>query len=300
MGELAAIFTSLLWSFTSVQFTLAGRRIGSAAVNRLRLVLAVIFLSIVHTVVYGSPWPVDAELFRWGWLGLSGVIGLVLGDAALFQAFVLIGPRRSMLLMTLVPVISVLLAWVWLGELLVLPQLFAIVVTVAGVAWVVGERSPNAAPGPMSTQDSQTNLKGILLGLGGAVGQAVGLVMAKQGLVDNFPSLSATLMRMVVALVVIWVFTLFQGKLRTTVGALKDRRAALFLFGGAVTGPFLGVWMSMVAVQNAQVGIASTLMSLTPIMLIPLAWWIFKDRITLRSLLGTIIALAGAAALFFV
>ncbi len=300
MGELAAIFTSLLWSFTSVQFTLAGRRIGSAAVNRLRLVLAVIFLSIVHTFVYGSPWPVDAELFRWGWLGLSGVIGLVLGDAALFQAFVLIGPRRSMLLMTLVPVISVLLAWVWLGEVLVLPQLLAIVVTVAGVAWVVAERSPTAAPGPISTQDSQANLKGILLGLGGAVGQAVGLVMAKQGLVDNFPSLSATLMRMVVALVVIWLFTLIQGKLRTTVGALKDRRAGLFLLGGAVTGPFLGVWMSMIAVQNAQVGIASTLMSLTPIMLIPLAWWIFKDRITLRSLLGTVIALAGAAALFFV
>jgi drug/metabolite transporter (DMT)-like permease len=300
MGELAAIFTSLLWSFTSVQFTLAGRRIGSAAVNRLRLVLAVIFLSIVHTFVYGSPWPVDAELFRWGWLGLSGVIGLVGGDAALFQAFVLIGPRRSMLLMTLVPVISVLLAWVWLGEILVLPQLLAIVVTVAGVAWVVGERSPGAAPGPMSTQDSQTNLKGILLGLGGAVGQAVGLVMAKQGLVDNFPSLSATLMRMVVALVVIWLLTLFQGKIRATVGTLKDHRAALFLFGGAVTGPFLGVWMSMIAVQNAQVGIASTLMSLTPIMLIPLAYWIFGDRITLRSLLGTIIALAGAAALFFV
>ena len=305
MGELAAIVTSLFWSITSVQFTLAGRRVGSAVVNRLRLILAVIFLSTMHTILYGRPWPVDAELFRWGWLGLSGVIGLVLGDAALFQAFVLIGPRRSMLLMTLVPVISTLLAWVWLGEVLVPLQIAAIAVTVMGVAWVVGERSPTAVPSPASGQDDGVkddgvNLRGILLGLGGAVGQAVGLVTAKQGLVGDFPTLSATLMRMVAAMIVLWVLTFFQGKAVSTVRALQDRRAGLFLLGGAVTGPFLGVWMSMVAVQQAQVGIASTLMSLTPIMLIPLAWWIFGDRITLRSILGTGLALTGAAALFLV
>ncbi len=303
MGELAAIFTSFLWSLTSVQFTLAGQRIGSAVVNRVRLILAVILLATVHTILYGHPWPVDAELFRWGWLGLSGIVGLVLGDAALFQAFVVIGPRRSMLVMTLVPVISTLLAWIWLGEVLVPLQIVAIVVTVTGVAWVVAERSPSApsaAAASSGPSGSSVNLRGILLALGGATGQAVGLVMAKQGLVGDFPSLSATLMRMVVALVVLWIITFFQGKAGSTVRALKDHRASLFLLGGAVTGPFLGVWMSMVAVQSAAVGIASTLMSLTPVMLIPLALWIFGDRITLRSILGTIIALAGAAALFFV
>ena len=300
MGELAAIVTSFLWSLTSVQFTLAGQRIGSAVVNRVRLILAVLFLSGVHWLLYGQPWPADAELFRWGWLGLSGIIGLVLGDASLFQSFVLIGPRRAMLVMTLVPVISTLLAWVWLGEVLVSLEIVAILVTVMGVAWVVGERSPQAVPTPTSATERRTNLTGILLALGGATGQAVGLVTAKQGLVGDFPSLSATLMRMVVATVVLWTFTFLQGKGRSTVRALADRRAGLFLLGGAVTGPFLGVWMSMVAVQSAAVGIASTLMSLTPVMLIPLAFWIFGDRITLRSVLGTVIALAGAAALFFV
>lgn len=106
MGEIAALATSFCCSFTSIQFALAGQRIGSVVVNRIRLILATLYLSPAHLLLYREVWPLQAEAFRWGWLGLSGVVGLVLGDACLFQAFVLISPRRSMLMMTLVPVIS--------------------------------------------------------------------------------------------------------------------------------------------------------------------------------------------------
>jgi drug/metabolite transporter (DMT)-like permease len=295
MGEIAALGTSFCWSLTSVQFTLAGRKMGAEAVNRVRLPLAVLYLSLAHLLLYGELWPVHAEHFRWGWLGLSGTIGLVLGDTCLFQAFLFIGPRRSMLLMTLVPVISTLLAWGWLGETLQPVEIGAMLLAMGGVAWVVSERK--------KAQETSTDSKkqyglGVLLGLGGALGQSLGLVMAKQGLSGDFPPLSATLIRMVVASGVIWLLALIRGQVRETGHALGDKKARRFVVSGSLTGPFVGVWLSMVAVQHAQVGIASTLMALSPIIMIPLDRWVFHERISLRSVAGTLVALAGATIVF--
>ena len=296
MGEIAALVTSFCWSLTSVQFTLAGRRIGSEAVNRARLVLATLFLSLAHLLLYGKLWPTHVEPFRWGWLGLSGTFGLVLGDSCLFQSFLLIGPRLAMLLMTLTPVISALLAWGLLGETLLPAEIGAILLTVGGIAWVVLERGP-VQGSPVKSEKKQYGL-GVLLGVGGALGQALGLVMAKQGLVGDFSPLSATLIRMAVAMSVIWLLTLVRGRVGATWRALEDGRARLLLAGGALTGPTLGVWLSMFAVQNAPVGIASTLMALSPILMIPLAHWIFHERSSRRSIAGTVVALAGAAIIF--
>ena len=289
MGEIAALVTAFCWSLTSIQFTLASRRIGSGVVNRTRLALTVIYLSLAHL------WPTHVEPFRWGWLGLSGTTGLVLGDTCLFQSFLLIGPRRGMLMMTLVPVISTLLAWGWLGETLRPVEISAILLAVSGVAWVVSERQQDQdAP----DEDRRRYGLGILLGLGGASGQALGLVMAKQGLVGDFAPLSATLMRAMVAVVVIWLSVLVRGRIGETWHAWKDKKAMLPLVGGSLTGPFIGVWLSMVAVQRAQVGIASTLMALSPIIMIPLTRWVFHEKISPRAIVGTVIALTGAATIF--
>jgi drug/metabolite transporter (DMT)-like permease len=295
LGEIAALATSFCWSLTSIQFTLAGQRVGSGVVNRTRLVLAMVYLSLAHLLLYGELWPIHAEPFRWGWLGLSATIGLVLGDACLFQAFLLIGTRRAVLISTLVPVITTLLAWGWLGETLNLAEMGAVLLTVVGVAWVVSERQPEQGG---SVESKRQYALGVLLGLGFALGQALGLVIAKQGLVGDFPSLSAALIRMMVATGVIWLLTLARGQVGATWPALRDNRVRLFIAGGAVTGPFVGVWLSMVAVQRAHVGIASTLMSLSPIILIPLAHWIFHERISPRSVAGTVVALAGATIIF--
>lgn len=295
MGEIAALATSFLWSFTSILFTLAGQRVGPVTVNRARLVLAVLYLSLTHLLLYGELWPAHAEPFRWGWLGLSGTVGLALGDTCLYQAFLFIGTQKTMLLMTLVPVVSTLLAWGWLGEALQPLEIGAVLLTVVGVAWVVAERQHG--PGAPVTGDRRYAL-GVLLGLGSAIGQALGLVLAKQGLVGEFPTLSATLIRMLVATAAIWALTLAQGQARAVGQALKDRRAALLLVSGSLTGPFLGVWASLIAVQQAHVGIASTLMSLSPIILIPLTRWAFHEEISSRAVLGTVVALVGAAVIF--
>ena len=297
MGEIAALATSFCWSLNSVQFTFAGRRVGSRVVNRVRLTLAFIFLSLSHLLLYGTLWPIHAELYRWGWLGLSGAVGLIVGDGSLFQAFLLIGPRRSMMLMTLVPVISTLAAWMFLGEVLLPLELVAVLITVGGVAWVVSERQ---ADNESTERDPKDRVLGVLLGLGGATGQALGLVFAKRGLVGDFPALSATVMRMTTAATVIWLAAVFRGRATLAWEALEDRQARFWLVGGAFVGPFIGVWLSLIAVRTAPVGIASTLMSLSPIILIPFDHWIFDERITVRSIVGTIIALMGAAIIFVI
>jgi drug/metabolite transporter (DMT)-like permease len=292
MGELAALATSFCWSATSVLFTFAGRRVGSMIVNRTRLAFAVVLLGATHFLRFGSILPVDASAERWWWLGLSGVIGLVLGDAFLFQAFVLIGPRLSMLMMSLVPVISSLMAWTFLGERLSLLETSGVGLAVAGVAWVALERQVEASP-----PHTRNHRLGLLAGLGAALGQAGGLIAAKRGLQGDFSTLSAVLMRMVVALVVIWVIAALGGQAGETVRALKDRRALAQIFAASVTGPFLGVWLSLIAIDTVRVGIASTLMGLPPVILLPVDRMLFGRKVTSRAIFGTIAALGGVAIL---
>lgn len=297
IGELAGLATSIMWSGTSTFFTLAGRKIGSVVLNRIRLVLAAIFLLTTHWILYGELLPLGAEGEHWMWLSISGVIGLVLGDAFLFQAYVLIGPRLSMLLMSLAPVIATLTSWFFLKEILEWWQLIGIVVTVLGIAVVVMDR-PQAHH---TVKEKRDYARGILFGFGGAAGQAFGLVTSKLGLGGDFPALSANVIRVLAAVIVMWTLAIVGGQARATLERFFHAgKARYYVLGGAIVGPFLGVWLSLVAVQYTEVGIASTLMSLPPIILLPVGRILFKEQIGWKSVLGTSIALLGVAVLFLV
>jgi drug/metabolite transporter (DMT)-like permease len=291
-GQLAALATAFLWSGTSVFFTLSARHIGAITLNRSRLVIGLLFLSIVHLLTQGQLLPISASLNHWFWLGLSGIIGLVLGDSGLFQAFVLIGPHLSMLMMTLVPILSVLFAWIFLAETLSLVNIIGIILTMSGIALVVLTKRS-------TTQISKKQfLIGVLCGLGGALGQATGLIIAKKGLYDDFSGLSATLIRVFIASIVIWLITLITGKAKTTIKKIANKKIILIISAGAFCGPFLGIWMSMNAIKWAPIGIASTIMALPPIILLPISHYLFKEKVTLQSVFGTIIAIIGTAVIF--
>jgi drug/metabolite transporter (DMT)-like permease len=295
-GELAGLFTSLCWSFTSIFFTLSGRIVGSPVVNRTRLIFALVMVAGVHWVTQGQVFPVDAEIERWGWFALSGVMGFALGDASLFQAFVMIGPRLAMLMLSLHPVIGTILAWVLLGERLSAAELLGIGLAVSGVAWVVTDRMNGDS---LANTDRRYYSIGILFGLGGALGQSVGFIASKQGLAGDFPELSGNIIRLLIATVTIWAFSALNGSAMKGVQTLREKPQAIkFILAGSVVGPFIGVWASLVAVDRAPVGIASTLTSLAPIILIPLSRLFFKERITQRAVMGTVLALAGIVILF--
>jgi drug/metabolite transporter (DMT)-like permease len=292
LGESAALLTSLCWSLNSVCFMVAGRRVGSASVNLGRLLMAWGVLILVHLLVYGSPFPLHAGGARIGWLAVSGLIGFALGDAVLFEAFVLIGARLAMLLMTLSPIFSALLAWLFLGQAMSFPKLAAMAVTLGGIAWVV-----------WGDGDHETHphlWRGVLLGVGGALGQSVGLVFSKFGLAGDFPPISANLIRVTAGVLALLLYFGATGRLRGTLGSLRDGRATAFIGLGAVTGPVLGVVLSLIAIARAPMGVAATLMSLSPVILLPVSHFVFKEKVGGHAILGTLVTLVGAAALFFV
>lgn len=291
-GQLAALATAFLWSGTSVFFTLSARHIGAITLNRVRLVIGLLFLSIAHLIAQGQLLPISAGLTYWLWLGFSGIIGLVFGDSCLFHAFVLIGPHLSMLMMTLVPILSILFAWIFLAETLSVINILGIILTMSGIILVVITKR----------KTSQINKKhfivGILCGLGGALGQATGLVIAKKGLYDNFSGLSATLIRVFIASLVIWLITLITGKVRTTMKKIANKKIFFIVTAGAFCGPFLGIWMSMNAIKWTRIGIASTIMALPPIILLPVSRYVFKEKINSVSIVGTVVAVIGTAIIF--
>jgi drug/metabolite transporter (DMT)-like permease len=293
IGELAGLATSLFWSITVFIFKAAGRMVGSQVTNRIRLVFALIYLMILNAFLYGEPLPVSAEPSRWWWLGVSGLIGLTIGDAFLFQAFVAAGARLGSLLLSLAPIFGAFIAWVFFGETLTFLQVVGIAFALAGISWVVAsnEEESNPVHGDLK--------RGILFGVLGALCQAVGLVLSKQGMLDGFSPFKAGLMRMSVATFAMWSWTGLAGKTRATFAALREKPRVMGLLSlGALMGPVLGVSMSLVAVQNAEVGVASTLMALPPVIVLPISYFVFREKVGWQAVAGTLLAIAGVAVLF--
>lgn len=291
IGQIAALGTALCWSFGSMFFTISSHRLGYNVVNRVRLVVALALLILAHLVSTGTIVPMDASGYHWFWFGLSGIIGFALGDMLLFKAFVMLGARLSMLLMALVPVFGTTIAWLFLGESLDITEILAISTVILGIVWVISEKRGNG-------RNRDHYAVGILCGIGGAMGQTFGLILSKKGLANGYSALSGNIIRVFVATCILWLITLARGRVTGTIKQLQDRRGSIALMAGAFCGPFLGVWLSLVAVQNTYIGIASTLMALPPIFLIPLSRWFFGERISIGAIIGTIVAVAGVALIF--
>ncbi|NQU05517.1 MAG: DMT family transporter, partial [Calditrichaeota bacterium] len=141
-------------------------------------------------------------------------------------------------------------------------------------------------------------LPGIIAALIGVTCQAAGLVLSKAGMADVINPLPATLLRIIAGAIGIYVYIIISGKYKTVIRALRDKKALLLTMGGAFFGPFAGVWLSVVAVKYTETGIAATLTATVPIMMLPVVYFIFKERISSRTIIGTIIAVAGIALLF--
>ena len=292
LGELAALGTAGCWTVTAMAFESAGRRVGSLSVNLIRLVMAFVFISLFCLITRGRIFPDDATPHAWLWLSISGLVGFCIGDLCLFRAFVLVGARISMLIMALVPPITALLGWVLLGEQLEELDWAGMAITICGVAWVVLERKKKE-----DGRRSRLPLWGILLAFLGALGQAVGLVLSKLGMGDYNP-FAATQIRIIAGIGGFALLFSFVGWWPKAASALKDRGAFGRINLGAFFGPFLGVSLSLAAVQYTETGVASTIMSIVPVLIIPPAILIFKEKVSPRAVLGAALAVVGVALLF--
>jgi drug/metabolite transporter (DMT)-like permease len=301
LGEIAALLTAMCFSISSIFFTFAGRKFGPVISNRIRLVIAVLLLGITHWIVFGNPIPLNAGIDRWFWLGTSGIVGLAIGDLFLFQAYVTLGPRLGLLFLSLSPAIASILAWLILGETLSGGNILGIALTLAGIAWVVLAGTTNHTDSAEADEAlPRRSRKGIIAGLIAAGGQAFGVVLAKNGLMGEFPVLSANVIRMTSAFLALWLVTIIQGQAISTVQKANDQRPGLlYILGGAIFGPLIGVSLSLFAIQNTSIGVASTIIALPPIFLLPIGHFIFKERITWQAIAGTLLAVFGVGLLFW-
>ena len=294
-GEMASLATAFCWASNSIFFTLAGRRVGSQTVNAGRLFIALAVLLLVHRIAFGSVFPFQAGAPRFAYLGVSGLIGFALGDGLLFEAFLLLGARVAMLLMTLSPVFSVLLARVFLGQSLSWAKIAAIAATLAGIAWVVGWGTHDEA-----NERPKHWVLGVLLGIGGALGQAIGLVLSERGMAGGFNSVSANLIRVLAGTIAISLWFILRGRFLGYAARMKDLRASGWILIGAITGPVIGVGLSLYAITHTSMGVAATLMSLSPVILLPISIGVFRERVSPIAWAGTLLSIAGAAWLFWI
>jgi drug/metabolite transporter (DMT)-like permease len=301
---LAALGTAGCWVASVLAFEAAGRRIGSLTVNLIRLVMAIALGALAGWALRGLPLPTDATPHAWLWLSISGLVGFTFGDLCLFRAFVVLGARLSSLMMSLVPPLTAVIGWALLGEVLGGRELAGMAMTVGGVVWALAERmrrtggrtagrpagaAPPALPGP--------TLWGVALGLGGALGQAGGLVLSKYGM-GGYDPFAATQIRVLAGTAgYIALFTAL-GRWGRVVRATADRRAMAHTATGAFFGPFLGVSLSLLAVQHTLTGVAASIMSTTPVLIIPAVVLLGRERVGPGGWLGAALAVAGVVVLF--
>jgi drug/metabolite transporter (DMT)-like permease len=291
-GEFAALAVAVFWTVTALAFEAAGKRVGSLPVNWIRLVLGFLLLSLFTRVSRGAWLPLDASPSAWLWLSLSGLVGFVMGDLFLFKAFVLIGSRISMLVMALAPPLTAVMGRVFLGERLSAMALAGMALTLSGIALVVLDRPTGEAPVKLAHP-----VKGVLLALGGAVGQASGLILSKVGMAEYSP-FAATQIRILAGIAGFTAILTLAGAWPRTAAAFRNRPAMARIATGAFFGPFLGVSFSLVALQRTSAGIASTIMSTVPVLIIPPAVLLFKEKANGREIAGAVTAVLGVSLLF--
>ncbi|MBQ9362205.1 MAG: DMT family transporter [Bacteroidaceae bacterium] len=311
LGELISLGVALLWTVSALAAEVATKRAGVLVLNVWRMALAFLVSALLFWVTTGQALPVMAGLDAWLWLLLSGFVGYFLGDWCLFNSYIVIGSRLGQLFMTLAPAFTAFFAWVMIGQTLSWNSLTAMLVTLAGIGIAVTDSG--------GTEDGEpVRLKGVLLGIGAALGQGLGLVMSKIG-IDHFTSnispgqleefgfvlpFGSNLIRCIAGTVCYLAWYLIRRARRSgsssphLMSLVHDRKATVALLITLVSGPFLGVALSLAAVQLTAAGIASTLMAMTPIIILLPSHWLFRQPITLRAILGALISCVGVS-LFF-
>lgn len=306
LGETISLMVAVSWTVTALFADKASHRLGSMTANILRLGLAVFFLAGLLWITIGHPYPVYANGAAWLWLVLSALVGYVFGDWCLFNCYLSIGARFGQLFMTLAPPMAAIAGWAILGETLTWKSWLAMSVTLSGIAISIlgreeGRKIHLTLP-----------LKGVLLGFGAGLGQGVGLVLSKVGLqhyADAIPAdaprlmsvmlpFASTFIRAITGVAGFLLLAAFQKGLPRVATAVRDGKGMRYVLVMTLFGPVLGVSLSLMAVQYTSAGIASTLMALTPVLiLIPYAF-IYKQRIRPREVLGVMVSMLGVAMFF--
>ena len=304
-GELLSLLVAVMWTFTALFAEVASKRMGTLVLNVWRMLLTILLLGIVLWWTCGKPWPQYASSDVWKWFLASGFMGFVFGDYCLFNAYIVMGSRFGQLFMTLASPFAAIAAWFMMGETMSLLALLGMIVTLSGIGISIMGKDDAGA------RHLKLPRKGILLGIGAGMGQGIGLVLSKQGLMRYAAEIPAeatdvaammpfagTQIRAIMGLIGFGATLLFLGKWRNMLRFFTDVRGAAAAMGAILLGPFFGVSLSLMAVGMTNTGVAQTLMSLTPILILWPSRMMFGTKVSMQEVVGAVIAVAGAS-LFF-
>ena len=292
--EIAALLTAACWVGSSVSFEYAGKKVGSLVLNLMRLVLSFFIITFINLIITQGFQNINMTWNSFWILMLSGLIGFILGDIFLFKAFIVIGARIAMLIMALAPPLTAVMSYFFLGETLRSMQIIGMLVTVLGIVIVITGKE-----GKNKKLVVRHSWKGIFFAFIGAVGQALGLIFSKMGVRDLNPFV-ATQVRIfagILGFILILTYTRSWERFRNTF-KLKDVMARITI--GSFFGPVVGVSLSLTAVKYTSTAVASTLMALTPILIIPVSVLYLKEKIKANEIVGALVGVVGVAILFLV
>lgn len=306
LGELISLGVACSWTVAALASEVGSKRLGVFVMNVWRMGVALLFSALLMWWVLGQPWPVYAGEEAWLWLLASGVVGYFFGDWCLFNSYLLIGSRMGQLFMTLAPMFTALSAWVMIGQTLAWTSLLAMFVTLLGIAISVLGRDEQ------HHVSVSLPMKGVLFGIGAGLGQGVGLVLSKIGLdhyvgdvpvallpsVEGYLPFASNMIRCMAGFACFTAWLILSGHADRMRQSLSDHKGLLAMLCAVVSGPFVGVGFSLMAVQYTAAGIASTLMALTPILILLPSRWLFGQPITLKGVVGALISVVGVS-LFF-
>jgi len=290
-GEIISLGTAFCWTLTVVGFESAGKRVGSLPVNIIRLLFGFTLLGITLTFINGSFIPLHISSEAWFWLSISGFIGLVIGDLFLFQAFIDVGGRISLLIYSSTPVISAVLGLMFFGEILGVQEILGMIVALSAISFVIILKNKG-------TEKIHPHIKrGIIFAFLGAAAQAVGLVFSKQGMGD-YNAFAATQIRVITAIVGFVIYITIRREWKSVKTAFSDRKALSFIGLGSIFGPFLGVTSSLYALKYTSLGVSTTIAQLNVILIIPFSIILFKEKVNYKEILAAVVALVGVSLLF--
>jgi len=292
LGELASLATAICWAISPIAFEYAGKKVGSLSVNFIRLIIAFIFIGMYTFFTRGMFFPLDATPENWIWLLISGVIGFVIGDFFLFEAYVRIGARLTMLIMATVPILSALADYIIAGQKITLLDVIGMLVTIYGIILVLLVKDSSN-----KTMKLSHPIKGIFYAFMGAMGQAFGLIFSKVGM-GSYDAFASTQIRTIAGIIGFSIIITYSKEWKSIFNVCKQVKVMKYITVGSFFGPFLGVSFSLLALQYTATGIASTIMSISRILIIPASIIIFHEKVTRKEMLGAFISIIGVSILF--
>ena len=285
LGEAASLGAAVMWACSMSLYSRFGRRVPAAGLNLYKNLVASSCL-VITGLVLGFEWPLDPN--RIVAFALSGLVGLALGDTLLFHGIKTIGVQRTSVIQCLAPPLTaVMAAWAF-DERLNAWQWAGLLISAGALAWLVTSRSPSPAIHPIAAW------RGVWAAVAAAICQAVAVMILRRSL-QGVDVVTGTLLRVLPAIVGLSSLTFMRAGLEPLREVFRPARNGAILTLAAFIGTFIGLLLMSIGAKYAKAGVTTAITSTYPVWIMPISHFLLRERVSFKSMLLTLLAVAGVA-----